>query len=651
MSKCHVRELENVFTALLRDAVVAFPTLETEFEKDLSRLQRLVQSRGIRVYLVDLPAAGKHLDRCLTNGEYILSGLPLTKRFSGRVVIPKFLRGLYLLIFNESGTLKEDYNVEAVVFLRQILYFAKKATFSCSDEAVEHEVLNFFDTDRSLPEPEKFWDSTDSSRPDVSVEVLNTYEGFKKSTVYAQRLESADSRKRVQLSILLATLDKVSNVVASTLGSYDPRDWKFRHGPGAISERTGPSNKFYWTNWSPTLESEYPIADYGFHSFASWAGRCYHNESIGSQDPYSRMVAVPKSFTKPRLIAAEPSEHQWCQQNLLAYFYTRSEASWIGKFIRFTDQTFNQQLCTRGSSEGTLATLDLSEASDRVTCHAVGQLFRGNPRVLSCLRACRTQYVSQSLTPRAPERYKLRKFSTMGNACTFPVESLMFLSIAISAVLSHRRLRVTTRNIESLIGEVAVFGDDIVIPTDCRELFVDALEILDFKVNISKSFWTGGFRESCGVDSFHGVDVTPVYWKQAYNGGPESLDSVTESSNNFYKKFLLLTAAHLSSTLPRLLPEVAMRSGVMGLKSRTDPRPPSITRWNRHLQRREVLCLGLRSKQKRLPIHDDSALLQCFTEGRAPFSKWSSGVLQRPKIRKELRWVPIEDLVTQQEPI
>jgi len=647
MSKCHVRELSRVFEALLRDATKAYPTLETEFENDLTRLLTAVEHRGLRVYLVDLPAIGKHLDRCLTNGQYNLSGLPLTKRFSNRVVIPKFLRGLYLLIFNGCGSLKEDYDVEAVVFLRQILFVAKKAAFNCSFGAIEDEVLNFYETDKSLPEPERFWESSDSGRPDVFEETLETYEGFKKSPIYSERLELLDSRERIQLSILLATLDKVSNVVASTLGSYDPGDWKFRHGPGAVSERTGPSNKFYWANWSPTLEHEYPIADYGFHSFASWADRCHHDENLGSQDPCSRMVAVPKSFTKPRLIAAEPSENQWCQQNLLHYFYQRSEASWIGKFVRFTDQTLNQQLCTKGSSEGTLATLDLSEASDRVTCHAVGQLFRGNPKVLSCLRACRTQYVKQNLTPRAPKLYKLRKFSTMGNACTFPVESLMFMSIAIAAVLTHRRLRVTTRNIESLAGEVAVFGDDIVIPVDCRESFCLALEVLHFKVNTAKSFWTGGFRESCGVDSFHGVDVTPVYWKQVYDGGPESLESVVESSNNFYKKFLLLTAAQLSSTLPGQLPEVSMRSGVTGLKTRTEPRCFAARRWNKDLQRHELRLLTITSKQKRFGISNDSALLQCFTEGRQPFVKWSSGYLQRPQSQVRLRWVSEQDLVTQ----
>lgn len=120
MSNRHVEELSKVYVALFEDAKYAFPTLGDEFEKDLVRLRNAVKQRGIYVYLVDLPALCKHFDRCLDNGEYKLSGLPLSKRYSNRVVIPKFLRGLYLLIFHSEGRLKENYDVQAIFFVRQI---------------------------------------------------------------------------------------------------------------------------------------------------------------------------------------------------------------------------------------------------------------------------------------------------------------------------------------------------------------------------------------------------------------------------------------------------------------------------------------------------------------------------------------------------
>lgn len=245
MSKCHVRELRNVYLALFQDAKYAFPTLGAEFERDLIRLQGLVEQRGIRVYLEDLPAVGKHLDRCLAGGQYNLSGLPLTKRFSGRVVIPKFLRGLYLLVFHETGYLREDYSIEAVQFLRQILYAAKKATYDCSPNKVRDAVEDFIVTDTELPQPEGLWNAVGPLPPDA----LDIYQGFGKSPQLTERADALPTPQRSRnVTLFLTCLDTVSRLVTTTLGSYDPKEWRFRHGPGAIAECTGPSNKYYWTN-------------------------------------------------------------------------------------------------------------------------------------------------------------------------------------------------------------------------------------------------------------------------------------------------------------------------------------------------------------------------------------------------------------------
>lgn len=645
MSNRHVRELTTLFACLAKDAIHAYPTLETEFCKDLVSLSQAVGHRGIRVYLVDLPAAGKHLDRCLSSGKYVTSGLPLTGRVSGTVVIPKLFRGLYLLVFHGDGTMRDDYDVQAIYFLRQLLAVAKKAMVPCSRDVVEDEVLDFIEVDRRLPEPEKVW--SDAVVTEASLREI--YHGFGKSPLYAARVNALDTGNRTQLSVVLARLDIVSYLVTSALGRYNPSDWRFKHGPGAISDTVGPSNKYCWKNWSDRLESEYPVADYGFHSLASWADRSYHDESFGSREPHSRMVAVPKSFTKPRLISAEPCENQWCQQNLWHYFLENTRNSWLCDFVHFDDQRHNQELCRLGSLDGSLATLDLSSASDRVSCHFVGQLFRGNPRLLNCLRASRTRFVSQNLTRKAPALIELRKFSTMGNACTFPVESLAFLSITIACVLTQRGLRPTLENVKSLAGEVAVFGDDLIVPEDSRKLLVGALEVLDFKVNLSKSFWTGKFRESCGLDSYAGCDVTPAYWRTLYGDDPESLASVVEQSNNFYQKYMLHTAAYLASTLPGGLAQVAMDSGVFGLKTRTDPVNYRLrSRYNAGLQRVELLVRGLKASQTKVSTADDTALLQYFTEEPFGLSKWQSGYALRPVHFQVKRWVALSDVTCQQ---
>jgi hypothetical protein len=313
--------------------------------------------------------------------------------------------------------------------------------------------------------------------------------------------------------------------------------------------------------------------------------------------------------------------------------------------VRFRDQTHNQGLCLLGSEDGSLTTVDLSAASDRVTCHAVGQFFRLNPNLILALQCTRTRFIGQTINPSVDGLIALRKFSTMGSACTFPVQSLLFLGICLAVVATQRRWRTGSWNPRWLSGEVAVFGDDLIIPTDSRELLFEALELLDFKVNLHKSYWNGNFRESCGVDAFRGVNVTPAYWRAPCNGKPESIESTIQVRNNFYRRFLLRTSGYLSTTMPSgSIPEVSMDSGVCGLITRGKPRRPGITRWNRSLQRAEAKIDVFTTSQSKLPITDDSALLQYFTEAPSPTTIWKGGVAQIARTRKRTRWVPLDDL-------
>ena len=646
MSNRHVEELNSVYGCILKDAAYAFPTTGAEFERDLAHLRRVVAQRGIHVYLVDLPALGKHLDRCLASGEYCASQLPLSRQVSSAVKIPELFRGLYLLIFDNSGKLREDYNVEALLFLRQLLYCAKKVELDCGTDGKVDEVNEFIRTDSELPEPERFWD-LDHDTTGVAGE---TYRGFDKSPICISGVARLSPHWGRELSILLRNLDKVSMFLCSALGDYNPEEWKLRHGPGAISEVAGPTNKYCWRNWSERLESVFPIADYGFHNYRSWCD-AIADRDIPSRDPSSRLICVPKSYTKPRLIAAEPSEHQWCQQNIWHYFSVRSAHSWINRFVTFRDQSRNQELCVKGSRDGSLATVDLSAASDRVTPHVVGNLFRHNVPLLQALRATRTQFVTQETAPRSQRLVRLRKFSTMGSACTFPVESLIFMSVAIAACLTTRREQVTLEAIQALEGQVTIFGDDIVIPVGSRELLYVALEALCFKVNDTKSFYTGRFRESCGVDAFDGVDVTPVYWKGRLGSDPDSIASTLECSNNFYKKFFVNTSAYLASTIRKYrFPCVGIDSGVVGFKSFVRPPVTHKMRYSRTLQRSEVFVPVLRTEQRKTAVNDDSALLQYFTEDPSPLNKWSSGVAQRPDTKIRHGWIPLTDICSSQMP-
>jgi len=643
MSKSHVLELSNVWRSILADVCQAYPRLTSTFEKDLIRCERLVKARGLPVFLVDFPAIGKHLDRCLSDGEYSPGRLLATSKAAPGVVTPKFLGGLYLLIFDRDGRLLEEPDFQAIYFLRQLLLFAKKYVIDCPMSATSTAVVEMVEHDATLPQPSSYWS-------DVKISSSSCYTGFEAS------MPLRDGVDRHVHGSLLATLEEVSRIVVSTLGAFSAAMWKCKHGPGVVANPASP-NKYCWTNWSDRLESCFPIADYGYHSYSSWARARIESDTVTSitsaadadfvtsQEIPSELKAVPKTFSGPRLIAAEPQENMWCQQLLLNYLDSRIRHTWIGKFIALRDQTQNREMCRIGSVDGSLCTIDLSMASDCVTPDFVGCMFRFNPKLLDAFRATRSLTVRQQITRRVSEQIVLNKFSTMGNAYTFPVESLVFLTIVISAVLLHRKMKVNLENIEALIGQVSVYGDDLIVPSDTRVAVTEALEVLHFKVNQQKTFWKGYFRESCGLDSFRGVEVTPVYYRSRYDGNATSLSSIVAVTNRCYSRYLLRTAAYLRSTLPKRLAWVAYDSGAFGLKTRMQPCNAHLKRrWNKDLQRVEVQCTVVETIQQRTQTDGDYSLLQYFTEEPEPITAWESGFVSRSSSSKRTAWVPIHSL-------
>lgn len=95
-----------------------------------------------------------------------------------------------------------------------------------------------------------------------------------------------------------------------------------------------------------------------------------------------------------------------------------------------------------------------------------------------------------------------------------------------------------------------VYGDDIIIPIDAVEIVSETLTRFYCKVNSSKSFWNGKFRESCGMDAYDGNCVTPTYLRRIR---PRNMRMVKEiiswiaTSNLFYKRGYWLTAALLKN--------------------------------------------------------------------------------------------------------
>lgn len=204
---------------------------------------------------------------------------------------------------------------------------------------------------------------------------------------------------------------------------------------------------------------------------------------------------VPKNAKTDRAIVVEPSLNTFFQIGIGQFIADRLRL--IGVDIR--DQTRNQDLAKDASIDGGLATLDLSNASDRIARELVAHLLPFDWFLL--LDDFRTETVLLDGEP-----IKQQKFSSMGNGFTFPLETLIFWGLS-AAVVSRDELT-----------NVSVYGDDIIVPTHRFDDLTHLLHVCGFEVNISKSFSSGPFRESCGKDYFLGIPIRPVYQKDRLSG-------------------------------------------------------------------------------------------------------------------------------------
>lgn len=241
-------------------------------------------------------------------------------------------------------------------------------------------------------------------------------------------------------------------------------------------------------------------ADWVSHSFGTGLGAgsdCETEASFGCETAVvidtGKLIFVAKNAKTHRPICVEPIFNGFWQLGVGDYLKHRLRVH-ANQDLR--NQERNQLLAREGSVNGSVATIDLSSASDTLAFSVVFDLLPS--AWVDLLAKLRTGTMSY-----AGHEYELEKFSSMGNGFTFELETLIFWSLAWAC--TELRGEDTSR--------VSVYGDDIIVPTGTVDLLLGALTWCGFNVNHEKSFWDGRFRESCGADWLHGEDVRPIFKK------------------------------------------------------------------------------------------------------------------------------------------
>jgi len=438
--------------------------------RDAETISDRARHEGLGFFTKALPKLGKAIDRSFETGNL---ETPSGFRRQRGSKIPVFLRGIFRCCYDENGTLLAYQShptlqaFEAIRGLRQICFLFYKLETDYHPKLVSRFLENFKSTDDGLP-------------------------------------SEGDLPKSLTLL--------ASQFIEEALAGIDLKSIVPGHGPGAVATRESGFEKYTFKRKYASLHSLFPYYSYFMvGNGKELADRLGWYKGLQGLDPIARVVLVPKDSRGPRLISCEPLEIQWVQQGVRRNLYDHVEKHRLTRgYVNFDDQTVNQNLALSGSINGLWATIDLKDASDRVSMSLVRSLFPDEVlEVLEATRSVKTELPSGEIVT-------LKKFAPMGSALCFPVEALVFWAIAQAAIHAFPRGRYYT------LANVYVYGDDIVVPVQHVDVVCEALESCGLKVNREKSYSKGFFRESCGVDAWHGCDITPVRVKHFNVGSRNS---------------------------------------------------------------------------------------------------------------------------------
>lgn len=542
-------------------------------EKDKSTLLRRYEHEGLSFLTITLPNYCSDFERCLDQ-EFLDPSLFLGFRKSGK--FPAFLQGFLRLVFASDGRMLKQPDAYAVRAIRQLTLLYKKVEIDCTPQRVEKAKDAYALCERELK----------------ATEPLSIPEEWKSLSVTFDVLFSR---------ILTRIANRIDNFELSP-----------KHGPGATADKKFGNQKWFQTYWTDRLESVFPYGEYVLPSWRHFVDNAPMWLSPSDELPVN-VKFVPKTQKTPRVIAVEPTAMQYMQQALMQELVSSLENDdLVSPLIGFTDQEPNQKMAAIGSLTGHLATLDLSEASDRVRASLVFYLTRNYPSFKEALDASRSR--TANLDGRL---IRLSKFASMGSATCFPVEAMVFLAIVVHSIALAQGLPHANQNVVlDCHGSVRVYGDDLVVPTHFAADVMSGLECFHLKVNHSKSFYSGQFRESCGGDFFCGVDVKPSRLKRLITShlSDDDVIGTVALRNSFYMKGFWRAASYLDSILERrsrlLVKIVPVTRGAVG---RFSFLPSGKERWNDRLHVDEVKCFTTRAPNPRNPLSEIWALRKCLS--------------------------------------
>lgn len=621
-------------TELLESLLLDFGRLDPHakgLDRDIRTIELRYKHEGISFLTVTLPAFCQTLERGLADGQF---RCPLGFRKLKGSSLPSFCSGLTSNVFDTvTGLVKDHVDEGCLSSVIQLTMILKKVQMDSrrSDKLHQKAVSEFFSNDELIGQ---------NVLSDRDAHYMSLVTRFILPSLSAE-VEVDESYSDEELRELLVPLDFRKPI---------RRTYELcNHGPGAVSEKLSPNQK-----WIRTYQGVLTDAFGGSFDHYDQFGLNHRSPLSGDDDQIdriskelqlsseteasrstARLISVAKNSTSRRTITIEPTLNQFIQQGLKAKLWDSiSECSILRNSLDVSDQSKNQKLALEGSLYDNWATIDLKSASDLLSLRLVEQVFQHRPDFLRKMLNCRSRYVTCDNVTR-----EIAKYAGMGNATTFPVQSVVFTVLAITAIMDTMGKYPTYWGVRRASRHVRVYGDDIIVSTRYAHAVVAWLVNAGLKVNTNKSFLNGYFKESCGVRCYKGVDYTPLYLKHLPDNSStksKAIEGLVSFSNNAWLRGLYLTsnriAGEVEDRLRINLPLVANNSPVLGWETRRQVQ--DFHHWNRALHRPETRSIVYRPVKRSDRLDGLPALLKFF---HVPLLGRPIDHLQKSSVRFQLK--------------
>lgn len=492
--------LWNTFVSVCSDCQIS--------DKDLLYLEGRFKSEGYKFLTVTIVDLDKALLRGIRDGEF---HCPNSFKQRCGTKLPNIFFEYFSEVFDKDGRLLETASPISVSMLRQLCGLCYKVNLP-SDKEQERDVIErFISNEEELP-------------------------------------SALDKRSKF--------IHRMAHHAKCVFDDYKRFNLRFKHGPGVTAD-TEFMRK--WDQPLPGFDANFQFADASFFNENDLEDRSYRlpvlDHTTLFQGGRAKVLLVPKDSRGPRLISAEPCSLQYLQQGIKGYIVDKLQSHPLTSgSVNFTWQSVNQSIAQSGSVDQSWSTLDLKDASDRISMDLVEGVFEGVPDLLADL--CYTRSVSTQLPDGSVVH--LTKFAPMGSALCFPI---LATCVYLASLTACELVGVPPMYAKNFIR---VYGDDIAVKRGYEFVVIAALEHIGLKLNRDKCFINSRFLESCGMDAFDGNDVTPVRIRQWISPTGDtmkvglyptsivkSIVSINETANLLHSKGYRIASEYLHSLVER----------------------------------------------------------------------------------------------------